>query len=146
MSDLRVKRRSFLETLPAIQVGLLAEQQKVQPSAVGVKVTAGVDRFNDVRKLPGGDLLYACAARPQEDNRQSAQMRAAIVPVYLRGVVRPVGTALLRYPRAGRARLPPRDVLLRGSMASAALLDARFGRLDLGRSIVTPKVLYKRSF
>jgi len=53
MSDLRVKRRSFLETLPAIQVGLLAEQQKVQPSAVGVKVTAGVDRFNDVRKLPG---------------------------------------------------------------------------------------------
>src|SRR6267143_432681 len=62
MSALRVKRRSFLETLPAIPVGLLAEQQKVQPSAVGVKVTAGVDRFNDVRKLPGGDLLFVKVA------------------------------------------------------------------------------------
>src|SRR6266403_1724241 len=53
MSDLRLKRRAFLETLLAIPVGLLAGQQKVQPSGVGVKVAAGVDRFNDVRKWAG---------------------------------------------------------------------------------------------
>ena len=62
MSDLRLKRRSFLETLLAIPVGLLAGQQKVQPSGVGVKVAAGVDRFNDVRKLPGGDLVFVKVA------------------------------------------------------------------------------------
>ena len=62
MSDLRVKRRSFLGTLLAIPVGLLAEQQKVQPSGVSVKVTSGVDRFNDVRMLPGGDLFFVKVA------------------------------------------------------------------------------------
>jgi len=62
MSDLRLKRRSFLETLLAIPVGLLAGQQKVQPSGVGVKVAAGVDRFNEVRKLPGGDLVFVKVA------------------------------------------------------------------------------------
>jgi hypothetical protein len=55
ISDGRPYRDS--ETLLAIPLGLLAEQQKVQPSGVGVKVKAGVDRFNDIRKLPGGDQL-----------------------------------------------------------------------------------------
>lgn len=63
MFDLRLRRRSFLETLLAIPVGLFREQQKVQPSdAAGVKVAVGIDRFNDVRKLPGGDLVYVKVA------------------------------------------------------------------------------------
>jgi mannose-6-phosphate isomerase-like protein (cupin superfamily) len=62
MSDLRLRRRSFLQTLLAIPVGLITGQQNAQPSGAGIKVAAGADRFDDVRKLPGGDLLFVKVA------------------------------------------------------------------------------------
>lgn len=62
MPEWRSRRRSFFETLLAVPVGLLAQQQNVQPSGVGVKVAAGADRFSATVKLPGGDLLFVKVA------------------------------------------------------------------------------------
>ena len=61
MSKLHFPRRSFFESLLALPFGLAAQVQRTSIPAV-VKVAAGTDRFNDVRKLPGGDLLYVKVA------------------------------------------------------------------------------------
>lgn len=61
MSKLHFPRRSFLEWLFALPFGLAA-QVRPSPTPAVMKVAAGTDRFNDVRKLPGGDLLYVKVA------------------------------------------------------------------------------------
>jgi hypothetical protein len=64
MFGLRVKRRSFLETLLTLPVGIVTQTQGLQPPAAVAKVAAGVDRFNAPRKLPGGDVvLWRCRRR-----------------------------------------------------------------------------------
>ena len=62
MSKLHFPRRSFFESLVALPFGLAAQTQRASPTPAVVKVAAGMDRFNDVRKLPGGDLLYVRVA------------------------------------------------------------------------------------
>jgi quercetin dioxygenase-like cupin family protein len=62
MSKLHFPRRSFFESLFALPFGLAAQVRRASPSLGVVKVAAGADRFNDVRKLPGGDLLYVKVA------------------------------------------------------------------------------------
>jgi mannose-6-phosphate isomerase-like protein (cupin superfamily) len=58
MSALDLKRRSIFTALLATPFHLLAQQPEVPPRAAGIKVGAGADRFDDVTRLPGGDLLY----------------------------------------------------------------------------------------
>jgi mannose-6-phosphate isomerase-like protein (cupin superfamily) len=56
MSAHRVPRRSFFESLLALPFGLAGASQRTSPGVA--KVAMGADRFNDVTKLPGGDLLF----------------------------------------------------------------------------------------
>ena len=62
MADLDLRRRSIFTAMLATPIGLFAEQQNVAPRTVGIRVGAGADRFGDVRRLPGGDLLYVKVA------------------------------------------------------------------------------------
>jgi quercetin dioxygenase-like cupin family protein len=62
MADLDLRRRSIFKAMLATPLGLFADQQNVAPRAGGIRVGAGADRFDDVRKLPGGDLLYVKVA------------------------------------------------------------------------------------
>ena len=62
MADLDLRRRSIFKAMLATPLGLFANQQNDAPRAVGIRVGAGADRFDDVRRLPGGDLLYVKVA------------------------------------------------------------------------------------
>ena len=62
MADLDLGRRSIFKAMLAAPIGLFAEQQTPAPRTAGVRVKAGADRFGDVRRLPGGDLLYVKVA------------------------------------------------------------------------------------
>lgn len=62
MSYVRFPRRSFIESVFALPFGLRAQSPAPPPRVAVAKVAAGADRFNDVRKLPGGDLLYVKVA------------------------------------------------------------------------------------
>jgi quercetin dioxygenase-like cupin family protein len=62
MADLDVTRRSIFKAMLAAPIGLFAEQQNIAPRTVGIRVGAGADRFGDVRRLPGGDLVYVKVA------------------------------------------------------------------------------------
>ncbi len=59
---MRFPRRSFIESVFALPLGLRPQSQAPPPRVAVAKVAAGADRFNDVRKLPGGDLLYVKVA------------------------------------------------------------------------------------
>jgi quercetin dioxygenase-like cupin family protein len=52
-------RRSWLRSILAVPFGLAAQTHA--PARVA-KVAAGADRFDSVKKLPGGDLLYVKVA------------------------------------------------------------------------------------
>jgi mannose-6-phosphate isomerase-like protein (cupin superfamily) len=62
MSEVGFARRSFIESLLALLFGLTAQSQGTSARRVVTKVAAGSDRFNEVIKLPGGDLLYVKVA------------------------------------------------------------------------------------
>jgi mannose-6-phosphate isomerase-like protein (cupin superfamily) len=62
MSAYRVPRRSFFESLLTLPFGLATASQRTPPAPGVAKVAAGADRFNDVTKLPGGELLYVKVA------------------------------------------------------------------------------------
>jgi len=62
MADLDLGRRSIFKAMLAAPIGLFAEQQSPAPRPAGIRVKAGADRFGDVRRLPGGDLLYVKVA------------------------------------------------------------------------------------
>jgi quercetin dioxygenase-like cupin family protein len=63
MFGVHLPRRSFLGSLLALPFGLAAQSQSGSSSSGGIaKVPAGAARFNDVLKLPGGDLLYVKVA------------------------------------------------------------------------------------
>jgi mannose-6-phosphate isomerase-like protein (cupin superfamily) len=62
MSVFRLPRRSFLQSLLALPVGLAEASQGTLPAPDVAKVGAGAGRFNHVTKLPGGDLLYVKVA------------------------------------------------------------------------------------
>jgi hypothetical protein len=55
-------RRSLLKSLFALPFGLAAQLPRVSPSPSVAKVAAGAGSFNDVIKLPGGDLVYVKVA------------------------------------------------------------------------------------
>ncbi len=80
MADWDLSRRSIFKAMLATPIGLFAEQQTVPPSAVGIKVGAGADRFGDVRRLPGGDLLYVNGNGTAED-KETARREYGIVNV-----------------------------------------------------------------
>ena len=65
MADSDLGRRSIFKAMLAAPIGLLAEQQNPAPRTAGIRVKAGADRFGDVRRLPGGDLLYVKVATQQ---------------------------------------------------------------------------------
>ena len=58
MSKAQLSRRSLCKSLFALPVALAAQSQLASPSPGIAKVPAGAGRFNDVIKLPGGDLVY----------------------------------------------------------------------------------------
>jgi quercetin dioxygenase-like cupin family protein len=58
----RLPRRSFFESLLALPFGLAEASRRTSRAPRVVKVAAGASRFNDVTKLPGGDLLYVKVA------------------------------------------------------------------------------------
>ena len=62
MAALNQRRRSIFKAMLAAPLGLFTQQQDIPPRRVGIKVGAGADRFGDVRRLPGGDLLYVKVA------------------------------------------------------------------------------------
>jgi quercetin dioxygenase-like cupin family protein len=62
MTVLRPPRRSLFKTLFALPFGLAAQSPRASLSPGVAKVAAGADRFNNVIKLPGGDLLYVKVA------------------------------------------------------------------------------------
>lgn len=62
MSTAHLKRRSLFKSILALPIGLAAQSPRVSPSLGVAKVAAGADRFNNVIKLPGGDLLYVKVA------------------------------------------------------------------------------------
>jgi len=62
MADLKLRRRSIFKAMLAAPLGLFAAQQTPAPRTAGIRVGAGADRFSDVRRLPGGDLLYVKVA------------------------------------------------------------------------------------
>lgn len=62
MSQKHLPRRSLFESLFALPIGLAAKSPLVLPSSSVAKVAAGADRFNNVIKLPGGDLVYVKVA------------------------------------------------------------------------------------
>jgi mannose-6-phosphate isomerase-like protein (cupin superfamily) len=55
-------RRSFLGSAVAVPLGFAAQPQRTPPNGAVAKVAAGDGRFNEVLKLPGGDLLYVKVA------------------------------------------------------------------------------------
>ncbi|MGI9071763.1 MAG: hypothetical protein ACR2JB_10735 [Bryobacteraceae bacterium] len=57
MSNTTFPRRSFFGSFFALPFGLAA-----QSASTIAKVGAGAGRFNNVQKLPGGDLLYVKVA------------------------------------------------------------------------------------
>lgn len=67
MTDAGLARRSFMGSLLAVPFGLALQSQRTPTSPVVAKVAAGTDRFNDARKLPGGDLLYVKVATRDAD-------------------------------------------------------------------------------
>lgn len=62
MSLAHLPRRSWFKSLFALPFGLAAQVPRVSPSSGIAKVGAGADRFDNVIKLPGGDLLYVKVA------------------------------------------------------------------------------------
>ena len=62
MSGAGLPRRSFIESLIALPLGLSALLQGASPSRTVTKVDAGSGRLNEVIKLPNGDLLYVKVA------------------------------------------------------------------------------------
>jgi quercetin dioxygenase-like cupin family protein len=62
MSAHHVPRRSFFQSLLTLPFGLAQTSQRTSADPRVVKIAAGADRFNDVIKLPGGDLLYVKVA------------------------------------------------------------------------------------
>jgi quercetin dioxygenase-like cupin family protein len=57
-----IRRRSFLRPLLVAPAALVAQSQPASTSSGIAKIAAGTSRFNDVIKLPGGDLLYVKVA------------------------------------------------------------------------------------
>jgi quercetin dioxygenase-like cupin family protein len=57
VDNLSLPRRSFIESLLAVPIGLSAQPQQGTITSVA-KVAAGQGRFNEVINLPGGDALY----------------------------------------------------------------------------------------
>lgn len=62
MSKALLPRRSLLKSLFALPIGMAAQSSLLSPSPGAAKVAAGADRFNNVIRLPGGDLVYVKVA------------------------------------------------------------------------------------
>lgn len=62
MAETGIPRRSFIGSAFVLPFGLAAQSQRTSPRRAVGKVAAGSGRFNEVLKLPGGDLLYVKVA------------------------------------------------------------------------------------
>jgi mannose-6-phosphate isomerase-like protein (cupin superfamily) len=62
MSGEGIPRRLFIGSAFSLPLGLAAQSQSTAPSRTVAKVAARAGRFNEVLKLPGGDLLYVKVA------------------------------------------------------------------------------------
>jgi quercetin dioxygenase-like cupin family protein len=62
MAETGIPRRSFIGSAFVLPFGLAAQSQRTSPRRAVGKVAAGTGRFNEVLKLPGGDLLYVKVA------------------------------------------------------------------------------------
>ena len=63
-----MSRRSFVGSALALPLGLPGQQQPVpSPTRPVGKVPSGTGRFNEVVKLPGGNLLYVKVAAEETD-------------------------------------------------------------------------------
>jgi len=58
MAATSIPRRSFIGSVFALPCGQAVQSQRTSPSRAVAKVAAGAVRFNEVLKLPAGDLLF----------------------------------------------------------------------------------------
>jgi hypothetical protein len=58
MAATSIPRRSFIGSVFALPCGQAVQSQRTSPSRAVAKVAAGAGRFNEVLKLPAGDLLF----------------------------------------------------------------------------------------
>src|SRR5262245_11769206 len=62
MFERGIPRRTFIGSAFALPLGVAAQSQRAAPGGSVAKVAASAGRFNEVLKLPGGDLLYVKVA------------------------------------------------------------------------------------